>query len=350
MPSSRESSMPVSQSSWQAFMGQTQLPVLVPPRWARGSHLQTLLGHLLPSNTQTLQGERVIVDLPDGDKLAGSYYEGTRPILVYAFHGLGGSTQADYMKRTLDLCTRRGYHVLMMNHRGCGSGRGLARHPYHSGRGEDLAAVFAHGRQRFPQFNHIAVGFSLSGNALLLLLSGQRGDTLPDGAIAVNAPINLAHAAVWMRRGLNRIYQARFVIKCQRAIKQRREDGLLTVSCSLPPWISLEEVDRRYTAPAGGFRDPADYYQTCSTQNHLAAIKTPTVLLTAGDDPFVPASDYAQAQISPMVYRHIEPHGGHMGYLTRDQHPVFGRRWLDQALDHYLDHLCQWVPNQPATT
>lgn len=336
--------------TWLSFVNRKALPALETPFWAPGGHPQTLLGHLLSSNKPTVQGESITLELPDGDQLAGTYYAGTKPYLVYFFHGLGGTTVADYMQRALGLSLHRGYHVLMMNHRGCGSGRGLARHPYHSGRGEDLAQVFAYGRQRFPQFKHLAVGFSLSGNALLLLLSGQRGgDLRPDGAIAVNAPINLGKTSHLMRRGLNLIYQARFVIKCARSLKERKADGLLTVDCQLPAWISLEEVDRRYTAPAGGFRDPQDYYQTCSTYTHLHRIQTPTVLLTAEDDPFVPGIDYREAQLSPMVFRHIEKTGGHMGYLSKEKHPVFGRRWLDLALDHYLAQFVSWFQHPSQT-
>jgi hypothetical protein len=35
---------------------------------------------------------------------------------------------------------------------------------------------------------HLVIGFSLSGNALLVLASGDRGSTLPDAVISVNAP------------------------------------------------------------------------------------------------------------------------------------------------------------------
>lgn len=330
---------------WQELMRASPLVSLEPTFWANGSHLQTLLGHLMPSETRNPKGESVTVTLADGDQLQGTYYCGSKPVLVYFFHGLGGSTQADYMKRGVDLSLAKGFHVLAMNHRGCGLGRGLAKHPYHSGRGEDLSDVIAYGRKRFPNLKHLCVGFSLSGNALLLLLSGKRGTVQPDGAIAVNAPIHLGHAAEWIHKGLNRIYEVRFVIKCARSVKQRQEDGLLTVPCSLPPWISLQEVDHRYTAPAGGFKDPQDYYTRCSTYQLLDRIRIPTAVLTAADDPFVPVADYQQASLSPMVFCHIEPKGGHMGYLSKRNVGTFGKRWLDYALNHFLTQLTKLLAN-----
>lgn len=334
--------------AWQQHVCNQHLVRIKPPFWAPGGHSQTLLGHLLPSKKPTAEGEVIEVDLGDGDRLRGFYHAGTKPVLVYLFHGLGGSTGADYMRRTLGVCLNLGFSAICMNHRGAGIGRGLASQPYHSGRGEDLSAVFAYGRARFPDKCHLAVGFSLSGNALLLLLSGKRGDVLPDGAIAVNAPIDLGKASEMMKCGMNRIYETRFVIKCRKAIREKLTDGLLKTPYRIPPWIHLEDVDRIYTAPEGGFKDPQDYYSRCSTKNLLDRINIPSVLLTAADDPFVPSEDYRAAAISPMVHLRIEDTGGHMGYLTAEKHPVYGHRWMDDALETYLRTLSDFLQSTPA--
>jgi len=343
MPHATSGHRPALAETWQQRLAQHPTEPLKPPIWAMGGHAQTLLGHLLPSKKPNLEGEVIEVELDDGDRLRGFYYSGEKPVLVYIFHGLGGSSEADYMKRTLGVCRHLGFAAICMNHRGCGIGRGLARHPYHSGRGEDLSKVFEYGRGRFPHHAHLAVGFSLSGNALLLLLSGKRGSVFPDGAIAVNGPIDLARASKLMQRGMNRIYETRFVIKCRNAVREKLERGLIDTPYRIPLWIHLEEFDRIYTAPEGGFEDPPDYYRRCSTYQLLDRIKTPTVLLTAQDDPFVAAQDYRSAELSPWVYRHIEASGGHMGYLTAKKHPVFGHRWMDYALGHYLETLREFL-------
>src|SRR5579885_2463070 len=166
----------------------------VPPVWARGGHAQTILGHVLPSPLLR-GGERFEVKLGDGDILVGKRYAGGDDKAVCLFHGLSGSNDMDYMHRTAALALKRGYTVYSMNHRGCGSGQGLARHPYHSGRAEDLSAAVAYAKKRHPRGRVAAVGFSLSANALLLLLGGQRGETQPDYAVAVNAPIDLETSA-----------------------------------------------------------------------------------------------------------------------------------------------------------
>jgi hypothetical protein len=327
----------------------TGLDACRPPRWARGGHAQTLMGHFLTSPIPANEADLHQVVLPDGDCLAVLHYKAPQKSadVVYLFHGLGGSTDSDYMRRGVCLFRDQGYHVYAVNHRGCGAGQGLARYPYHSGRGEDLSAVIDFGRRRHPQSRHLAVGFSLSGNALLLLLTGRRGDIKPDAAIAVNAPIDLKATALDMRRGLNRIYDVRFVRRLLRDLRLRYRGGLLARPVSLPTLASLYDFDEVYTAPAGGFADRFDYYRTCSTVDRLTEIQTPTMLLTARDDPMVDFTHYRRAKRSSSVCLHAEDHGGHMGYLARGRGLLGFRRWLDDALLHYATVLLPPIARDP---
>ena len=305
------------------------------PAWARHGHAQTILGHLLPSPKLAGQGRKIHITLPDGDVLASTCYEGSGDTVVYIFHGMSGSTESSYMQRTAAVCARLGYGVFLVNHRGAGEGFGLARAPYHSGRAEDLSQVLRVGRQMHPNKKHFVIGFSLSGNALLLLLSGARGDMLPDAAIAVNAPIALDKTSIALQTGINRIYDLRFVRDCRAQIADAAARKRI-------PWLStVRDLDRYYTVPASGFRDRDEYYRTCSTQGLLGAIHTPTVILTAKDDPFIDYRDYLAAPRSPNVHLHIENVGGHMGYLTRDKTPLGTRRWLDYALWYFLGQLSE---------
>ena len=259
--------------------------------------------------------------------------------MLYLFHGLGGNSRRGYMKRMTLRALRRGFHVLATNHRGCGLGRGMAAHPYHSGRAEDLSSVIEYGRNLFPKFRHLAVGYSLSGNALLLLQAGYRGSVQPDLGIAVNAPIDLGSAALEVKRGFNRLYDVRFVRDCEKAVKQRMEDGLIQETYRFPLINTLHGFDSIYTAPAGGFKDRWDYYATCSAGPYLSKIKKPTVVITSKDDPMVKVEHYLAAQYSDQVLFHLEDHGGHMGYLTSEATPAGDNRWMEYALDHYL---CRW--------
>ncbi len=308
-----------------------------PPWWARGGHLQTLLGNFLPGSAPTHASRRIEVALADGDRLVGRESMGRSDVLVCFFHGLGGSNDADYMHRGVAVALGLGHGAWSFNHRGCGEGAGLAAGIYHSGRADDLGAVFAHARACHPGKRLLAVGFSLSGNALLLNLGEGIGRfEKPDLAIAVNPPIDLEKGARMLKRGLNRIYDLRFVLRCRRAVRERVAAGLIPDRYRVPLWSTLHDFDDAVTAPIGGFRDREDYYARCSAKPHLGKIDRPTVILAARDDPFIDWHDHVESPRSDLVHLHLEDSGGHMGYLSRNAPRL---RWLNLALAHYVAEL-----------
>jgi len=303
----------------------SQIPPFLAPWWARGPHAQTILSHLWPDATLPIQGELMRLEREAGESMALRVEEGHHPVTLYLFHGLGGHARSSYMCRAAALGRARGWTVVAANHRGAGEGRGLARKPYHSGATADMAAVLAWGRERWPNHRHLAVGFSLSANVLLLLLGRDPQLTHPDAAIAVNPPGDLAAAALRLQRGLNRVYDRRFVKLLRQDVAARGH--------KLPPTPTLRDFDAAYTAQEAGFRDREDYYAQCSCGPHLQSITVPTVLITSADDPFAPASDLGP--VSNSVQLHVQAHGGHMGYLSEAP----PRRWLDKALDVALGSL-----------
>jgi uncharacterized protein len=308
------------------------------PWWAVSGHLQTILGNYLPGESPAFPSEPFRIPLRDGDQLAGRHYPGETDVLTLVFHGLGGDDQAHYVRRTVALARKLGHHVWTVNHRGCGAGRGLAKRPYHSGSGDDLGAAFAAARTLHPHLRQLAVAYSLSANALLLNLGGGLPESAaqPDAAIAVNPPIDLGACSETIHRGLSRLYELRFIRRCRKAVHQRVEDGLVPDIYRTRPLMSLREFDDAYTTKAAGFRDADDYYGRCSSRQHLSKITVPTVILLAQDDPFIPWHHVADANPSPAVHLHVEPRGGHMGYLSRD---LPGHRWLPYAVGHYAQQL-----------
>lgn len=313
----------------------SSLMPLIPPRWARGGHAQTIFGHLLPSPSLPKGGERVEIALADGDRLVGHLLASGDKGIVIGFHGLSGEATDDYMRRLALLSLRNGWASLLVNHRGCGKGHGLARRPYHSGSSPDLAAAIGAMRKRFPGKKIVAVGFSLSGNALGLLVGKYQELPQPDGAIVVNGPIDLLAASRLLGTGFNRVYDKRFVARCAKAVRRQfRAAGEPDPRLGSP--TTLYAFDQRFTAAAAGFSSAEEYYEKCSAGPWLSHVKVPTFLLSAEDDPFVPAESYRSAVLSPAVRLHLEPHGGHMGYLSASPTPAGSRRWLDYALEVFL--------------
>ena len=343
-----------------------------PPLWARGGQAQTLLGFLLPSPGGVLAGaaegvERREVPLADGDKIVTFDAEpirlplnrGTRPLegaVVHLFHGLTGSSESNYMRATGAVLRHAGARVVAFNHRGQGPGAGLARGFYHSGSDLDLFASVAAARELYPGAHHVVVGFSLSANTLLLGLHRRPSHPgAPDAVLAVNPPADLSAAVDRIDAGFNRLYDRRFVRGMREALRTRRVNGWVPEGLQIPPGASVREADDAVTAPEAGYPSADAYYADCSAAPRLADIRQPVVILSAADDPFIDPVDLTRPGHGPRMFCHIEPTGGHLGYLAkgidRGAVPDGGKasRWLGGAVLHYVQALLAQVrsPGHP---
>ena len=313
----------------------------VPPFWVRSGHAQTLLGHVLPSSGDRIQAgesgwDAFKVPLEDGEALRAYRHSGQTGVRVHLLHGLSGDVNSDYMRRTASALVDAGHEVWAINHRGCGTGRGLARQPYHSGKIEDLRDVLRLSRKLDGAGHHLVIGFSLSGNLALLYAARTEKPEL-DGLIAVNPPVDLELASRAIGKGFNRVYELRFLHRLLREVRRRRAEGGLRQAGRISRWGSLMEFDDRITVPTSGFRDGADYYAQCSSLPWLDKVHVPGVILTSADDPFVPPASFGTWQGSRFLRFHLEAAGGHVGYVDRGWRE--GRRWLDAALLDYVSEL-----------
>ncbi|RMF56931.1 MAG: alpha/beta fold hydrolase, partial [Calditrichaeota bacterium] len=220
-----------------------------------GGDLQTIVGYYLPG-PKALRPHRLLhVPLPDGDTLVVCENRGSTktafPRNVLFMHGLGGDAESPYMLRLAQIFLKRGWRVFRMNHRGAGAGKGLARQLYHSGRSDDISAVLMHLAREYPDECTIAVGFSLSGNALLKLMGEQR-HPVPEsliGSVAVSPPIELSRCAAALCRPRNRIYDWRFMKLLKQAIREREEAFAGFPHFSFSWRTTLCEFDEMCTAP-----------------------------------------------------------------------------------------------------
>jgi predicted alpha/beta-fold hydrolase len=235
----------------------------------------------------------------------------------------------------------RGVRVFRMDLRGCGAGLGLARHPLHAGRSEDAAAVLEYVHRLNPAANIHVVGFSMGAN-IALKLAGELGTKAPPhlaSVIAVSPPIDLAMCTRNLHRGLNRLYDRRFVVGLVKHIRQRVTAVPDALSRPLVPHPRrLIEFDGLFTAPLSGFSDVHDYYARASSCNVLARIAVPTLIVTAANDPIVPVAAFEPATYSPTTQLVIAPCGGHLGFIAkRGLDPDI--RWLDWRI-------VDWVTSQ----
>lgn len=312
-----------------------------PPLYLRSASIQTITPSLfrrLPlddSRPETLE-------LPDGDFLELEWTASDRSELVILTHGLEGSTQSSYIKGLAHALLQAGYGVLTWNMRGCGRDRNRLPTWYHSGQSSDLRAVINHATGR--TFAHIhAVGISVGGNILLKYL-GEEGTAALDlisSATVVSVPMDLRGSAKELAKQKNRIYM-NYLLKPLRARireKARRFPKLFDTT-RLDSIRTFQEFDTLYTAPMHGFASVDSYWDSSSSLHFLDAIRVPTLIISALDDPFLSPSCFPSevARYSDALSLETPLWGGHVGFIDSLR---LSRTWLDRRI---VQNLADYSP------
>jgi predicted alpha/beta-fold hydrolase len=306
------------------------------PWW--GGDLQTLRDTLRPVPLPPERGVPQRIPLPGGEHLLGlldpPLPETPAPLgLVVALHGLGGSSEGEGVRRLGWTLQREGFAVLRLNLRGAGGGRDLAGGSYAAQCNRDLLPALRWARRLAGGAPLLGAGLSLGGT---VLLNAQLEGPLLDGLVAVSSPLDLAGCCARISQPRNRLYQSWLLGRLRRetladpaGLTGAERRGLAGVR-------SIRDFDALITAPRWGYSSVEEYYAAASPQSRLRELATPTLLVQALDDPWVPAdaavalaeSQRADGSDQPRVL--ITPSGGHNGFHAP------GGCWADRLAARWL--------------
>jgi hypothetical protein len=277
----------------------------------------TIFGPLFrPGPKVPLRRERW--ELPDGDFIDVDRMAGpaAAPLLV-ALHGLEGSSSAHYIRGLLSEARGRGWRGLALNFRGCSGDMNRLVRSYHSGETGDLHELVR--RLRGEADRIVLAGCSLGGNVLVKWL-GEQGDRTPGqirAAAAVSVPFDLALCAQTLdSKGFwRRVYRTRFLrtLKRKSLEKLARFPGAAD-EVRVRDARTLVAFDDALTARVHGFAGASDYYGQSSSAAFVPRVRVPLLLLSAEDDPFIPAR-CIPAVDNPLVTLEVWPKGGHLGFV-----------------------------------
>jgi predicted alpha/beta-fold hydrolase len=321
-----------------------------PAWWLPGAHAQTLWGPVA-RRARPLPFARERLETPDGDELWIDWTDGApggAPILL-VLHGLEGSSFSFSVQGLLGLAGRLGWRGAAMNFRSC------ARDPrrpdrwipnrrprlYHSGETRDLDFVLRSLAAREPGVAIAAAGVSLGGNVLLKWLGESPGQTLVRRAASISTPYDLAAGARKLERGFGRLYTAALLAtlraKALETAKRFPEAAERIDRRRALRARTFREFDDAATAPLHGFAGVDDYYARSSSLGFLPAIDTPTVCLSARDDPFLPeeAVERARRAASAAVAFLVTGTGGHVGFVS-GRSPDGSRYWAEEQAVAWL--------------
>jgi predicted alpha/beta-fold hydrolase len=318
-----------------------------PPWWLRGAHVQTLWGRFARRHPKVATTRECLI-APDGDNLELHHVASSRSTArVLLLHGLEGSLRSHYVSGILAQANARGWGATLLVFRSCGSVPNTARRFYHSGETSDLDFVVRTLAQRWPNSQWLLAGVSLGGNVLLKWL-GERGadlDARIRGAAAISVPFDLEAGSRFISRGFSRVYDRSFL----RSLRRKA----LAKLASYPDLFdrdraerarTLYEFDDVVTGPVHGFADAHDYYERSSSLGFLARIRVPTLLLSAADDPFIPAEVLSRVRAvaaqNSAIRAEFHRHGGHVGFVAgaRPWRPFYYAEW---RVFRYFDSLME---------
>jgi uncharacterized protein len=308
-------------------------PPAAAPWWLPGPTGQTLWARLARSR-RLIRFAREVLPTPDDDELMLDQVDGPAGApRVLLLHGLEGSAYSLHTQGLAALVAAAGWSCTVLNFRSCARDpddirRRLAnRRPrlYHSGDTDDLDLVVRTLVRRDPAAPLYAIGFSLGGNVLIKYLGEQGGGGAIRSAATLSVPYDLAAASRYLERPAARLYAYHFL----RRLKPKaldliarfpRETAHLDVA-RIRAARTFTEFDRCVTAPLHGFASAEDYYERASAIRYLPRVATPTLCISADDDPFFPREGVARARqmAAPAVRFQVTSWGGHTGFV--------GGRW-----------------------
>ncbi len=315
-----------------------------PPFVARwpwiGADLQTLRNAIAPPRHELSASvsERLMLPLADdtGDTLLGLLQHPVGPPgpLVVLIHGLSGSEDSAYMLASAAALLRGGYRVLRLNLRGAGPSRPFCRLQYHAGRSGDLRNALAALDAGLLRRGLFLVGYSLGGNILLKFLAEHAADFPIRAAVTVSAPLDLAAASERIRAGRNRIYHRHLLHHMKVEALGPGAELTADEQQRVRTAQSIFEFDDRFVGPRNGYSGAADYYANNSGVRFLSAIRVPTLVVHALDDPWIPPAAYQRVAWAshPTLVPLLSDGGGHVGFHGRGS----AVPWHDRCLEIFF--------------
>ncbi len=321
---------------------------LFAPRGLLGNaHVQSLLtsGPWRRHRVQRLaaaylgRSQRELIETADGTRLLGfrnqSAAASRRQAQVILLHGWEGSADSNYLLSTAVAMDSAGFDTFRLNMRDHGSSHHLNRELFHSCRLEEVLDGVGRLRQAYGDRPVFLVGFSLGGNFTLRVAreAPAKGFQLTR-AVAVSPVIRPRHVLDALEGGLS-VYESYFVRKWRRSL--RIKQALFPEDFDLDAWFKLKTLRgqtdwlvEHYTE----FPNLHEYLEGYSVaEDYLVGLETPTLIITAADDPIIPERDFHELPSEPALALDVLPRGGHCGFIENWRMDS----WIEQRL---INELC----------
>lgn len=319
-----------------------------PPRWLRNCHLQSILPSLAFRQISVERraahvmrvSEEMLLDCGDGVRLQAFHSSPSRlgrepgSKLAVLLHGWEGSARSAYVLSLAQQLFDRGFEIVRLNLRDHGDTFHLNRELFHSCRLPEVVGAVRCIQSRFPELPLHLAGFSLGGNFMLRTAALARSEGLDvRKVVAISPVLDPGETLIALEQGFI-AYHLYFVRKWTRSLLQKQaawpghyDFTELKRSANLRHMTA--ELVRQFTE----FASLDDYLNGYAvTGSRLAGLEVPSTIITALDDPIIPATGLAKLARPAALRLTVTRHGGHCGFLDALSGPTWAERRAVQEL------------------
>lgn len=319
-----------------------------PPRALRNGHVQSLLAStklrwpwIKRRAARLLADERYILLDCGGDIRLSGYYSArdhSGPLVVL-IHGWEGGAYSQYMVSTGARLYGAGYRVLRMQMRDHGNSHHLNHDLFHSCRLDEAVSAVKEIARRFRYDQPMMLGgFSLGGNFSLRIGVRAPAEGLPIAAIAAVCPVADPAQTLRAMETAAPPYERYFMRKWRRSLRRKRK--LFPHAYDDKQIFEIDNMRALTEKLIGEFGDFAsldDYFDGYRiTDQRLATLNIPSLILAAEDDPIIPPDDFDRVAKPPCLRIVRTRHGGHCGYIDSIVSPTFADDAVHDWFEHHL--------------
>ncbi|HTY49108.1 MAG TPA: alpha/beta fold hydrolase [Steroidobacteraceae bacterium] len=311
-----------------------------PPAWLRGRHLQSILPSvplrrrwILRRTAPLIAASREqVLDCGGGVRLLALHAPADalprRAALL--LHGWEGDAGAGYMLLLAQQLFERGFEVLRLNLRDHGGTQALNRGLFHSCLLDEVVGAVRAVQALLPGHTLSLAGYSLGGNFLLRAAARAPHEGLRIArVVAVSPVLDPAATLEAIETGLP-VYHRYFVRKWSASLRAKQaawpQDYDFTEVRRLADLRGMTDALVRRCTHFGSLAEYLDGYAI--TGARLESLAVPATIITALDDPIVPAAGLARLATSAALRVVLTRRGGHCGFLTR----VWAGSWAERAV------------------
>ncbi|XP_045826983.1 embryogenesis-associated protein EMB8-like [Trifolium pratense] len=323
--------------------------------WLSSPHLQTVFLNFF-GNPPIFKYKRQLFNTPDGGTIALDWVmnsvsenaghmddvvnKGESTPIVVIIPGLTSDSNSPYLKHLAYHTAKRGWKVVVSNHRGLGGVSITSDCFYNAGWTEDARTVVNYVHKENPRRPLFVIGTSIGANVLIKYL-GEDGENVPiAGAVAVCSPWDLLIGDRFItRKRVQKFYDKALAIGLQGYAKLHQPHfSRLANWEGIEKSLSIRDFDNHATRIVGKYETVDTYYRRCSSSTYVQSVSIPLLCISALDDPVCTreAIPWDECRANKNIVLATIKHGGHLAFF---EGITASSLWWVRATNEFLEVL-----------